>query len=85
MQNPIPKFRQNSTITVTSGYLSEKSKTLTSSNYQSIFFADILHTSPTSQCLQKGVWDFFYLFICYLAAPQPTLGHNQWGNLANLC
>ena len=26
MQNPIPKFRQNSTITVTSGYLSEKTK-----------------------------------------------------------
>ena len=85
MLNPIPKFRQNSTITVTLGYLSEKSKTLASSNYQSIFFADILHTSPTSQCLQKGVRDFFYLFICYFAAPQPTLGHYQWGNLANLC
>ena len=51
MENPIPKSRQSSTITETSGYLSEKLKTLTSSNYQSIFFAYILRTSPNSQCL----------------------------------
>ena len=25
------------------------------------FFAEILHTFPPYQCLQKGVWDLFYL------------------------
>ena len=32
MQNPIPKFRQNSIISEKAGYLSEKLKTWTSSN-----------------------------------------------------
>ena len=27
-----------------------------------ITFAEILHTFPTYQCLQKGVWDFFHFF-----------------------
>ena len=79
MQNPIPKFRQNSTITVTSGYFPEKSKTLTSSNYQSIFFADILHTSPTSQCLQKGVWDFFKFFYLLFGCPTANFGSLSMG------
>ena len=29
-------------------------------SYSSIFFAETLHTFSTYQCLQKGVWDFFY-------------------------
>ena len=29
-------------------------------SYSSIFFAETSHTFSTYQCLQKGVWDFFY-------------------------
>ena len=36
MQNPIPKFRQSSIISERPEYLSEKLKTLTSSNYHRI-------------------------------------------------
>ena len=39
MQNPITKFRQSSIIPEELGYLSEKLKTLTSSNYQRVYFA----------------------------------------------
>ena len=44
--------------------LSEKLKTLTSSNYHRVSYilAEILHTFPTLQCLEKPVWDFFVLF-----------------------
>ena len=70
MENPITKFRQSSTITETSGYLSEKLKTLTSSNYRSICFADILRTSPTLQCLQKVLRDFFHLSAIWLPHSQ---------------
>ena len=38
MQNPIPKFRQSPIISEKPGYLSEKLKTLTSSN---LFFLDL--------------------------------------------
>ena len=49
MQNPIPKFRQNSIISEKPGYFSKKLKTLTSSNYHKVyyFFAEISHTFPT--------------------------------------
>ena len=62
MQNPIQKFRQNSIVLEKPGILSENLKNLTSSNYPTVqyFFAETLHTFPTYQCLQKGVWDFFY-------------------------
>ena len=83
MQNLVPKFRQSSTITETSGYLSEKLKTLMSSNYQSIFFADILRTSPTSQCLQKLVRDFFYLSAIWL--PYSQLGFTIKGATSLTC
>ena len=36
IQNPIPKFRQSSIISVKPGYLSEKLKILTSSNYHKV-------------------------------------------------
>ena len=38
MQNPIPKFRQGSIISEKPGYLSEKLKTLTSSNYDKVYY-----------------------------------------------
>ena len=61
MQNPVLKFRQNFFISEKPGYLSEKLKTLTSSNHHRvlIFFAEILDTFPSCQCLKEGVWDFF--------------------------
>ena len=68
MQNPIQKFRQSSIVFEKPGILSENIKTLTSSNNPTVqkssiyprvcFFAGILHTFPTYQCLQKGVRDF---------------------------
>ena len=65
MQNPIFKIRQSFIISKKSGHLSEKLKTLTSSNYHRELntFAEILHSFPTYKCLQKVVWDFFILFI----------------------
>ena len=48
MQNLIPKLRQTSIISKKPGFLSEKLKTLTSSNYHRvIFFAESLHTFST--------------------------------------
>ena len=44
MQNPIPKFRQSSIISEKPHYLSEKLKTLTTSNYQ-IFCRRFTHVS----------------------------------------
>ena len=60
MQNPIQKFRQSSIVFEKPGNLSEKLKTLASFNYRGVqyFFAETLHTFPTYQCLQKGIWDF---------------------------
>ena len=45
MQNPIPKFRKSSIISEKPGYLSEKLKTLTNSNYNKVYY-------------QNGVRDF---------------------------
>ena len=42
------------------GYFSGKLKSLTSSTIKlNIFFAEILLTSPTCDCLQKRAHDFF--------------------------
>ena len=56
------------------GILSENLKTLTSSNYSSIFFAETSHTFSTYQCLQKRVWDFFYFIkiLSYLKKLKKT-------------
>ena len=61
MQNPIQKLRQSSTVFEKPGILPENLKSLTSFNYPKVHFliAETSHTFPTSQCLQKGVWDFF--------------------------
>ena len=50
MQNPILKFRQNSTVFEKVGILSENLKTLTSSNYSTVqyFFAETLHAFPAN-------------------------------------
>ena len=57
MQNPLLKFRESSIISEKPGYLPGKLKTLTSSKHHRIyyFFAEILHTFPTYQCLEKDV------------------------------
>ena len=62
MQNPIPELIQKFIIYKKAGFLSEISKALTSSNYHGIqyFFAEILHTFSTYQCLQNGFRYFFY-------------------------
>ena len=62
MQNTIQKFKQSSIVSKKTGILSENSKTLTSSKYHTVqyFFAETSHTFSTYQCLQKGVWGFFY-------------------------
>ena len=62
MQNAIQIFRQSSIVFEKPGILSENLKTLTSSNYPTVqyFLAETSHTFSTYQCLQKGVWYFFY-------------------------
>ena len=62
MQNSIQNFRQSFIVFEKPGILSEKSKTLMSSNYPTVqyFFAETSPTFPAYQCLQKGVRDFFY-------------------------
>ena len=48
MPNQIPKFSHGSIISEKPGYLSEKLKILTSSNYLEFnIFAEILHTFTT--------------------------------------
>ena len=59
MQSPIKKCRQSSTVFEKPDILSENLKTLTSSNYRSIFSAETWHTFSTYQCLQKDVQDVF--------------------------
>ena len=65
MQNTIQKFRQSSIIFEKPGksrnfvWKLENSDGLQLS-YSSIFFSETLHMFSTYQCLQKGVWDFFY-------------------------
>ena len=60
MQNLIEKFRKSSIVFEKPGILSEKLKTLTSSNYHSV--ENFLLKFPTYQRFQKDVWDFFLDF-----------------------
>ena len=50
MQNAIQKFRQSYIVFEKPGILSEKSETLTSSNYPTVqcFFAETSHTFPNN-------------------------------------
>ena len=65
MQNRKQKFRQSSIAFEKPGTLSENVKTFDELQlpYSSIFFGETLHTFPTYQCLQKGVWDFFFILF----------------------
>ena len=47
MQNPIQKFTQGSIVFEKLGISFENLKTLTSSNYPTVCFAETLHTFPT--------------------------------------
>ena len=78
MQNPIQKFRQSS-VFEKPGILSDYLKTWTSSNFRaqqsSIFCAETLHTFPTCQYLQMGVWGFYFvqIFSYLLKLKSPSL------------
>ena len=65
MQNPIQKFRQSSTVFEKPGFLSEKSKSLTSSNYhRGQYF--LLKLRTRFQCLPmstKGCSGFFVILF----------------------
>ena len=60
MQNLIPKFRQNSIISGKPGYLFEKLKTLTCSNYHRvyIFCRNFAHVSQLTMS-KKACWESF--------------------------
>ena len=63
MQNPILKFRQSSCISEKPGYLSEKFKTLTSSNYLKVY--NFLLKLSTRLCLtnvHKRMYGIFLKF-----------------------
>ena len=72
MQNPIPKFRQNSTITVTSGYLSEKTKNSDELQLPENIF---LLTFCTPLLLHNVYKRVFGIFFIYLSAI--WLAHSQ--------
>ena len=60
MQNTIQNFRQRSIVFEKLGILSEKLKTLTSSNYPTVqYFLLKLRTRFLLTNVYKGVWDFF--------------------------
>ena len=65
MQNLIQKFRKNSIVFEKPGILSENVRTLTSSNYPTVqyFFAETSTTFSINQCLQKDMWDFFFILF----------------------
>ena len=52
MQNSIQKFRQSSIVFEKPGILSENLKTLMSSNYPAVHFAETLRTVSTYHCLK---------------------------------
>ena len=60
MQNPIPKLRQSSIISKKPGLLSEKLKTLTSSNYHRVYdFFDEICTRFLFSNIYKSVCGIF--------------------------
>ena len=60
MQNPIKKIGQSSTDFEKPGILSEKFGNFDELQLPTMFFAGILYTSSTYQCLQKDVRHFSY-------------------------
>ena len=64
MQNPIPKLRQPSVISKKPGFLSEKLKILTSSNYDGVwyFFLKFCTRLPLSNVYKSVSEIFFILF-----------------------
>ena len=59
MQNPKQKFRQSSIVFEKPGILFENLKT---DKFQLVqYFWLELHMFPTYRCLQKSVWDYFYV------------------------
>ena len=64
MQNPIPKLRQTSVVSKKPSFLSEKLKTLTSSNYHRVqyFFAEFLHVFYLVMSTKGRVG--FFLILC---------------------
>ena len=64
MQHPIRKFRPSSTVFNKTRYFVWKTENFDKLQLtlSLIFFAETFHMSPTYQCLQKDVWDFFILF-----------------------
>ena len=64
MQNPIPKFRQGSIISEKPGYLSEKLKTLTSSNYDKVYYFWLkFWTHFVLNNVYKRVFGIFYILF----------------------
>ena len=66
MQNPLPKFKESSIISEKQGYLSEKLKTLTSSNYHRFnnFYGNFAHISNLIMSTKECLRFFVNLFRC---------------------
>ena len=64
MQNLRKKLRQSSIVFKEPGILSENLWNFDELQLacSSMIFAETSHTLTTYQCLQKGVWDFFFNF-----------------------
>ena len=60
MQNPLQKFRQSSIFLEKPGILSEKLKTLTSSNYPTVQYFLLKVCTRFLLANVKGCVDFFY-------------------------
>ena len=72
------KFRQSSIVFEKPGILYENLKTLSSSNYPTVF-AETSHTFSTYHCLKKGV-EFlkFYLYLELFAKIKTWLLHTRF-------
>ena len=67
MQNPIFKFRESSIISEKLGYLSEKLKTLTSSNYHNVSNFSLKFCTPF---LLNNIYKMvFGIFLFYVNLP----------------
>ena len=66
MQNPLPKFKESSIISEKPGYLSEKLKTLTSSNYHRFnnFYCNFAHISNLIMSTEGCSRFFVHFFRC---------------------
>ena len=78
------KSKKTSASTVQDASVNTSKKDENKTTERLAFRLNSLQDKKTRFELHKSfLKSFFFFFICYLAAPQPTLGHCQGGSLTN--